>query len=86
MPASSYAYGGPRYSITSGDFLGKGEPQIAIAEGAGNVKTRILLFTPSGPCLYYQELGCEIEDVACMQAGGRDHLVVLARNKVLIYP
>jgi hypothetical protein len=86
MPKSNLSGQIPWYSITSGNFLGAGEPQIAIAYGASRPKSAILLFTASGDCQYYQELGCDINNVACLRAGGKDHLIVLARNKVLIYP
>jgi hypothetical protein len=84
-PGDDWGWGFVHYSVTSGNFLGRGEPQIAVAFGH-QWSTAILLFDAAGKCLYYQEMGCLISDVTCMHANGKDHLVVLARNKVLIYP
>jgi hypothetical protein len=86
MPKSPFDWSAPCYSITSGHFLGQDEWQIALAYGVALSKSGILLFNTAGKCLYYQELGCEINSVARLHADGIDHLVVFAKNKVFIYP
>jgi hypothetical protein len=74
-----------QFSIASGDFLGTGELQFAVASG-GTTKTAILLFSSSGKCLYYQDMGCAISWLTRLHANGRDHLVALAEERVFIYP
>jgi hypothetical protein len=73
------------YNLVSGDFLGNGELQFAVASG-GLFKTAILLFNTAGECICYQDMGCEISWLTRLHANNRDYLVALAEERVFIYP
>ena len=80
-----WSWGIQRYCLASGDFLSMGKPQIAIAFG-DLMRSAILMFNADGECLYYREMGCNINNLVSLKAGGRDCLVAFCAYKAFIYP
>jgi hypothetical protein len=73
------------YYVASGDFLGNGELQFAIA--ASDFRSHsILLFNTAGECIYYQDMGCAISWITRLHANNRDYLVAFAEERIFVYP
>ncbi len=72
--------------IAAGDLLGTGQRLIALGYGSNVGITALMLFEPSGKCVYYEEFGRTGEALVKLAAGGRDILCIVLDNKVLMYP
>ncbi len=66
-----------------GDFTGDGLPDVAVAS---RIDSWLALFDETGRCRYYEELGDLVFSMACLRAGGQDHLALQLAGRLLIYP
>ena len=72
--------------IAYGDFLGTGNPVIAVGYGAGPGLTALMLFEPAGKCLFCEEFGSYGISLVKLRAGGKDILCFVQEDRVLMYP
>ncbi|MEZ5337405.1 MAG: VCBS repeat-containing protein [bacterium] len=86
FPAQSNTMGGVS-RIVPVDIDGDGKREYATGSGGYGMDSALHLFDDAGTCLYYEEFGAMLEQMDVITDGqGREHLVILLDNRLLLYP
>ena len=83
----SYSADDPSRMVYPVDIDGDGIVEFATGGSNYSMDSALFIFDAAGNCTYHEEFGATVESKAVITDGkGRQHLVVLCDNRLLLYP